>query len=125
MRQIFRRDLPGRVRLMAGVKDEAYGHDALDVARIALEEGAWGFGPGTLEEATGLRDARITAPLLLPGERQEADKTFAKLKNSVTYDVLASWRLRRKCVNGGKQNQTRIVPVNITLSPLPSSAELF
>jgi hypothetical protein len=75
----------------------------------------------------GLRDARITAPLLLPGERQEADKTFAKLKNSVTYDVLTSWRLRlrRKCGNGGKQNQTRIVPVNITLSPLPSSAELF
>ena len=42
--QLIRRDLPRQVQLMAVVKDEAYGHGALDVARIALEEGAWGFG---------------------------------------------------------------------------------
>jgi len=32
--------------LLAVVKDEGYGHGALDVARIALDEGAWGFAPG-------------------------------------------------------------------------------
>jgi alanine racemase len=69
----IRRDLPKRVRLLAVVKDEAYGHGALDAARIALEEGAWGFGLSTLEEAIGLRDAGITAPLLLLGERQEIE----------------------------------------------------
>jgi alanine racemase len=61
------------VKLLAVVKDEAYGHGALDVARIAVEEGAWGFGLSTLEEAMALRDAGITAPLLLLGERQEAE----------------------------------------------------
>jgi alanine racemase len=71
--QIIRRDLPRAVRLLAVVKDEAYGHGALDVARIALEEGAWGFGLSTLEEAMGLRDGSIAAPLLLLGERQEAE----------------------------------------------------
>jgi alanine racemase len=71
--QLIRRDLPKAVRLLAVVKDEAYGHGALDVARIALEEGAWGFGLSTLEEAMSLRDAGITAPLLLLGERQEAE----------------------------------------------------
>jgi len=71
--QLIRRALPARVRLLAVVKDEAYGHGALDVARIALEEGAWGFGLSTLEEAMGLRDAGITAPLLLLGERREAE----------------------------------------------------
>jgi alanine racemase len=71
--QLIRRDLPAAVRLMAVVKDEAYGHGALDVARIALEEGAWGFGLSTLEEAMNLRDAGITAPLLLLGERREAE----------------------------------------------------
>ena len=71
--QLIRRDLPRNVQLMAVVKDEAYGHGALDVARIALEEGAWGFGLSTLEEAAALRDAGITAPLLLLGERQEAE----------------------------------------------------
>ena len=71
--QLIRGDLPKSVRLMAVVKDEAYGHGALDVARVAVEEGAWGFGLSTLEEAMSLRDAGIQAPLLLLGERQEAE----------------------------------------------------
>jgi alanine racemase len=71
--QIIRRDLPRAVKLLAVVKDEAYGHGALDVARIAVEEGAWGFGLSNLEEAMSLREAGITAPLLLLGERQEAE----------------------------------------------------
>src|ERR1700728_4522789 len=68
--QLIRDELPKNVQLMAVVKDEAYGHGALDVARVAVEEGAWGFGLSTLEEAMTLRDAGITAPLLLLGERQ-------------------------------------------------------
>lgn len=71
--QLIRRDLPAAVRLLAVVKDEAYGHGALEIARIATEEGAWGFGLSTLEEAMALRDGGITAPLLLLGERQEAE----------------------------------------------------
>ena len=71
--QLIRRDLPSAVQLLAVVKDEAYGHGALDVARIAVEEGAWGFGLSTLEEAMTLRDGGISAPLLLLGERQEAE----------------------------------------------------
>ena len=59
--------------MLAVVKDEAYGHGALDVVQIALEEGAAGFGLSTLEEAMTLRDAGITAPLLLLGERQEPE----------------------------------------------------
>jgi len=74
--QLIRRDLPAHVRLLAVVKDEAYGHGALDVARIAVEEGAWGFGLSTLEEAMALRDAGIGAPLLLLGERQEAELSW-------------------------------------------------
>src|SRR5258706_2999207 len=71
--QLIRRELPRGVKLLAVVKDEAYGHGALDIARVAVEEGAWGFGLSTLEEAMTLRDADITAPLLLLGERQEAE----------------------------------------------------
>lgn len=71
--QLIRGDLPKHVRLLAVVKDEAYGHGALDVARIVVQEGAWGFGLSTLEEAMILREGGITAPLLLLGERQEAE----------------------------------------------------
>jgi alanine racemase len=71
--QLIRRDLPRSVRLLAVVKDEAYGHGSIDVVRVAQEEGAWGFGLSTLEEAMTLREAGIVAPLLLLGERQEAE----------------------------------------------------
>jgi alanine racemase len=86
--RLIRRDLPRHVQLMAVVKDEAYGHGALDAARIALEEGAWGFGLSTLEEAMTLREAGITAPLLLLGERQEAELPWC-----VEYDLTV-------CING-------------------------
>jgi alanine racemase len=71
--QLIRKDLPAKVQLLAVVKDEAYGHGSLDVARVALEEGASFLGLSTLEEAVTLREGGITAPLLLLGERQEAE----------------------------------------------------
>jgi len=71
--RIIRADLSPRVRIMAVVKDDAYGHGAVEVARIAVEEGVWGFGLSTLEEALTLREAGITAPLVLLGERQEEE----------------------------------------------------
>src|ERR1035441_7980597 len=79
--RLIRRDLPRHVKLLAVVKDEAYGHGALDVARISLEEGVWGFGLSTLEEAMTLRDAGITAPLLLLGERRETELEWCVAHN--------------------------------------------
>ena len=97
---------------LAVVKDEAYGHGALDVARIAVEEGAWGFGLSTLEEAMALRDAGITAPLLLLGERQEAE-----LEWCVAHDLTvcvnephAVRKLAKLAADFGKQ-----VPVHVKI----------
>jgi alanine racemase len=80
--QLIRSDLPRQVHLLAVVKDEAYGHGALDVARIALEEGATFLGVSTLEEAMSLRDAGIKARILLLGERQESELPWC-----VAYDL--------------------------------------
>jgi alanine racemase len=74
--QMIRADLPRQVELLAVVKDDAYGHGALDVARVAAEAGAWGYGLSTLEEALALREAGMAAPLLLLGERQEAELSW-------------------------------------------------
>ncbi|MGO8700885.1 MAG: alanine racemase [Limisphaerales bacterium] len=73
---IIRADLPRPVELLAVIKDDAYGHGAVDVARVAAEAGAWGYGLSTLEEALTLRDAGVAAPLLLLGERQEAELSW-------------------------------------------------
>jgi len=80
--QLIRRDLPKPVRLLAVVKDEAYGHGARDVAKVALEEGASFLGVSTLEEAMALRDAGIKARILLLGERQESELPWC-----VAYDL--------------------------------------
>ena len=80
--RLIRRDLPGPIRLLAVVKDEAYGHGALEVAKIAVDEGATFLGVSTLEEAMTLRDAGVKAPLLLLGERQESELPWC-----VAYDL--------------------------------------
>ena len=100
------------MKLLAVVKDEAYGHGALDVARVAIEEGAWGFGLSTLEEAMTLRDAGISAPLLLLGERQEAELTWC-VAHDLTVCVNEPHTVRalaKIAANFGKQ-----VPVHVKI----------
>jgi alanine racemase len=80
--QIVRRDLPRAVELLAVVKDDAYGHGALDVARVALAEGATFLGVSTLEEAMVLRESGVKGRVLLLGERQEAELPWC-----VSYDL--------------------------------------
>jgi alanine racemase len=110
--RLIRADLPSQVQLMAVVKDEAYGHGALDVARVAIEEGAWGFGLSTLEEAMALRDDGIKAPLLLLGERQEAELEWCvahDLTVCVNEPHVVS-KLAKIAANFGKQ-----VPVHVKI----------
>lgn len=59
-------------QVMAVVKGDGYGHGMLPVARAALSGGATWLGVCTLDEAFGLRDAGLSAPVLawlwLPGQ---------------------------------------------------------
>ncbi len=65
----IRADLPDRVRVMQVVKDEAYGTGSVTVARLAVANGVDAFATFTVGEAARLREAGITAPILLLGER--------------------------------------------------------
>lgn len=57
---------PG-VLVLASLKADGYGHGALKVARTALHNGASMLGVATVSEATPLREAGITAPILIFG----------------------------------------------------------
>ncbi len=50
---------------MAVVKANAYGHGALEVARTALAHGADWLAVARLDEGVVLREAGITAPILV------------------------------------------------------------
>ncbi|HYO89676.1 MAG TPA: alanine racemase [Candidatus Limnocylindrales bacterium] len=53
------------VTLFAVVKADAYGHGAIAVARTALQNGAEWLAVANLAEALALRDAGLSAPILL------------------------------------------------------------
>lgn len=63
-----RRLLDRRSRLMAVVKADAYGHGAVEVAKISSAAGASYFGVATVDEGIQLRDAGLTEPILLLAE---------------------------------------------------------
>jgi Alr-MurF fusion protein len=52
------------VALMAVVKADAYGHGAVMTAQTALRNGATYLGVSSVQEATEIREAGITAPIL-------------------------------------------------------------
>ena len=56
-----------RLEILSVVKAGAYGHGSVPVAQVALAGGADMLGVATLGEAAVLRDAGITAPILLFG----------------------------------------------------------
>ena len=65
--QALRSCVAGNVRQMAVVKADAYGHGAVPVAQAALATGAEWLGVATVAEGRELRDAGITAPVLVLG----------------------------------------------------------
>ncbi|HHW43639.1 alanine racemase [Desulfofundulus thermobenzoicus] len=65
--RVIRGLLKPQTKFCAVVKADAYGHGALPVARVALENGAGYLAVAILDEALALRRAGITAPILILG----------------------------------------------------------
>jgi alanine racemase len=65
--------LAGRAAVMAVVKADAYGHGAVPVARTALGAGATWLGVALPEEGAALREAGVTAPILVLGPLAPAE----------------------------------------------------
>ena len=63
----MREFLPCQVAIMAVVKNDAYGHGAVEVAKVAEEVGAAGFCVAVLDEGLQLRHADIVKPILVLG----------------------------------------------------------
>jgi alanine racemase len=61
------RTLAGSRKTMAVVKADAYGHGAVQVAKVLAEANVSWFGVATVEEALELRSAGIDQPILLLG----------------------------------------------------------
>ena len=65
--RVIRQHTGQGVRLTAMVKSNAYGHGASRIARLLQEAGADYFGVANVDEATELRDAGVTKPIMMTG----------------------------------------------------------
>ena len=77
---------PGTLQ-MAVVKANAYGHGAVPVARAALAAGSEWLAVATVAEGVELRDAGLTAPILVLAPVTEADGIDLALANHLSLTV--------------------------------------
>lgn len=76
LRQNFRiinKGKSAKVSILSVVKDQAYGHGAVPVARMALKSGASYLAVATIDEALELRLEGISSPILVFGERSQKE----------------------------------------------------
>ncbi len=64
-------------QLMAVVKADAYGHGAVDISQAAIAAGAEWLGVATIPEGIQLRNAGITAPIVVLGATNGIDEIKA------------------------------------------------
>ncbi|WP_330949401.1 alanine racemase [Virgibacillus sp. MG-45] len=79
--QQIKKKLPSESKIIAVVKANGYGHGSVQVARKALEAGAYGLAVALLEEAIVLREANIEAPILVLGWVSPEGAVIAAEKN--------------------------------------------
>ena len=63
----FRKRVGKRIKIMAVVKANAYGHGILEVSKIASRSGADWLGVASLEEGLFLRQQNLNLPILVLG----------------------------------------------------------
>lgn len=108
--QAIKAHIGPHVHLIAVVKANAYGHGMVEVARTALQHGASWLAVGRVDEGIALRDAGITAPILvmgytLPGDIEDAVVRALTLTVADLASVEAVSTLARRL--------GRIIPVHI------------
>jgi alanine racemase len=71
--KIIRADMPAALKWCSVVKDQAYGHGAVEIARETFRAGASPLAVATLDEALELHQAQLGAPILIFGERPQSE----------------------------------------------------
>jgi len=100
----------GKCTIMAVVKADAYGHGAVECAKIFLKNGAEYLAVGMAHEALELRQGGITAPILILGWTPEDCYDFI-LEEDITiaiYDIKEAEKLNSKAKEKNKKAKVHI-----------------
>lgn len=109
MREIRRVTSP-RAEVMAVVKADAYGHGAIEVAQIALANGASRLAVAVLDEALELRKAGFMVPILVMGYTPEYQAEIVVQHNitQTIYRLETAQALSLAATNLGKKAKVHI-----------------
>ena len=83
LRQI-KKIIKDKVKVLAVVKADGYGHGAVEISKIALKNGASLLGVALIEEGIELREAGIKAPILVMGSIYPFDNYKQMMKFNLT-----------------------------------------
>lgn len=100
----------GGRKLLAVVKADAYGHGAVPVSKLLLEQGADMLGVALVEEGRELRAAGIVAPILVMGALfpEQAEAVVSLRLTPVVYSLPVVHALSRAAIKAG-----RSIPVHV------------
>lgn len=100
----------GSTKIMAVVKADAYGHGAVEVSRVALEEGVYALAVSNMEEALELRNAQFACPILILGWSPESCYKAA-VENEITlaaFDLSEAQKLAQTAQALGKKAKVHL-----------------
>ena len=101
LRKLSRTAAPAR--LLFVVKANAYGHGAVELARLAEREGlCWGFGVSSVEEGLALRAAGLRNPVLVLGSLYPFE-SFVEAINAGLMVTIASPDAARQVVEAARK----------------------
>lgn len=109
---VIRAQVGERVRIMASVKANAYGHGAVAVSRALLSAGVYALGVATVEEAVELREADITAPILCYGA-MPPDAEEVMVRRNIAATVMNRTEIARLAQAAVKLGRTAEVHVKV------------
>lgn len=110
--RVLRRCLPRGSRILAVVKDNAYGHGLIPVAQTLARAGCEEFGVACVAEGEELRGAGLRNPILLLGSTLPAEFSVA-LQHRLTITLSSLTEARELARLAGRMRRTALVQVKL------------
>ncbi|NDA09314.1 MAG: alanine racemase [Verrucomicrobia bacterium] len=110
--KVLRRSVPRGIRVLAVVKDNAYGHGLVPVARALSRAGCEEFGVAFASEGVELRQAGIREPILLLGSSLRSEFSAA-LAHRLTLTISSLQEARELARAAEKARSTALVQAKL------------
>lgn len=110
--EIIRADMPPALKWCSVVKDQAYGHGAVEIARETFHAGAALLAVATLDEALELRPAQLDAPVLIFGERPAHELAVCVENN---FSIFANDPAQARQINTAAKKAGKRVDIHVEI----------